>query len=169
MVWRTGGGTEGTHFVDQIIFQFARRQQRFGFLIEIGFIRRAAAFGDAEKFVLIAIDAVEVNLRRQVGAGVDFGIHIQRRILRITQVIFDVGVIHPASQRRLIAATGPHALPFFTHNDGRAGVLTGRQNTFGGDFRVAQELQCDVLVVFAGIRIAQNIGDLLLMGRAQHK
>ncbi len=45
----------------------------------------------------------------------------------------------------------------------------GRQNTFGGDIRVAQELQRDVFIVFAGFRIVKDIRHLLLMRRAKHK
>ncbi|MNE96021.1 hypothetical protein D3C80_1941780 [compost metagenome] len=72
-------------------------------------------------------------------------------------------------QSRLITAARPDALAFFTGDDGRAGVLTGRQNAFRGDIRVAQELQRHVFIVFAGLRIAQDIGDLLLVRRAKHK
>ncbi len=40
---------------------------------------------------------------------------------------------------------------------------------FGGDIRVAQELQRDVFIVFAGFRIVKDIRHLLLMRRAKHK
>ncbi|MNY26396.1 hypothetical protein D3C86_1602430 [compost metagenome] len=72
-------------------------------------------------------------------------------------------------QRGFVAAAGPDALAFFAGDDRRAGVLTGRQNAFRSDIGVTQELQRDVFVVFAGLRIGQDIGNLLLMRRTQHK
>ncbi|CDA02809.1 putative uncharacterized protein [Klebsiella variicola CAG:634] len=81
VVWRAGGGTEGTHLLDQIVFQLRRSDQRFGFLIEIGFIGGTAAFRHTQELILFTVDAVEIDLRRQVGAGVDLFIHIQRRVL----------------------------------------------------------------------------------------
>ena len=81
VVRRASRSPEATHFFHQPGFEFARAQQRFGFLIQIGFVRRAAAFGDAQEFVFVAVDAVEINLRRQVGTGVHFFIHIQRGVL----------------------------------------------------------------------------------------
>ena len=169
MVRWTGGSTEGAHLLDEVIFQLRGGDQRFGFLVQIGFVRRAAALGDAEEFVLIAIGSIEIDLRRQVGASVNLFIHIQRRVLRVAQVVLDIGVVHPLRQGGFIAAAGPHALAFFTHDDRGAGVLAGGQNTFGGDIRVAQELQRDVFIVFAGFRIVKDIRHLLLMRRAKHK
>ena len=81
MVRRAGCSTEGTHFLNEEVFQFAGSQQGFGFLVEIGFVGRAAAFSDTEEFVLIAIYRVQVDLCRQVSAGVDLFVHVQRRIL----------------------------------------------------------------------------------------
>ena len=133
MVRRACSRTESTHFLDQVVLQLARGEQRFGFLVEIGFVGRTAAFGDAEEFVLITVDAVEIYLCGQVGAGVDLFVHIQRRVLRVAQVIFGVGVVDAVRQGRFVTAASPDALAFFTDDDRRAGVLTGRQNTFRGD------------------------------------
>ena len=169
VVWRTRCGSQRPHLLNQVVFQLTRSEQRFGFLIKIGLVRGTAALRDAKEFVLIAIDAVEVNLRRQVGAGVHLFIHIQRGVLRIAQVIFDVGVIHPTRQRRFITTTGPDALALFADDNRRAGILAGWQNTLRRDVRVTQELQRHIFVVFTGVRVAQNIGNLLLVCRAQHK
>ena len=135
----------------------------------VSFIRRAAAFSDAEEFVLLAVGGVKIDLRRQVSAGVDLFIHIQRRVLRIAQVILDIGVINALRQRGFIAAAGPHALAFFAGNNRGTGILAGRQHAFGGDIRVAQKLQRHVLIVFAGFRVVENIRHLLLVRRAKHK
>ena len=169
MVRRACSRTESTHFLDQVVLQLARGEQRFGFLVEIGFVGRTAAFGDAEEFVLITVDAVEIYLCGQVGAGVDLFVHIQRRVLRVAQVIFGIRVVNTVGQRRFITAAGPDALAFFTNDNRRAGVLTGWQNAFRRDIGVTQELQGNVFIVLAGFRVAQNIGYLLLMRRTEHK
>ena len=169
MVRRAGRGTQGTHFLHQVVFQLRRGNQRFGFLIEIGFIRGTAAFCHAQEFVLVSVHAVEVNLRGQVGAGIHLFIHIQRGVLGITQVVFNVGVIHALAQGGFVTAACPDALAFLAHDDRGAGILTGRQDAFCGNFRVAQELQGDVLIVLAGFRVVKNGGNLLLMRRTQHK
>lgn len=122
VVRRASRGAQRAHLVDQVVFQFARRQQRLGFLIQIGFVGGTAALGDAQELVLFAVHAVEIDLRRQIAAGVDLFVHIQRGVLRIAQVLFDVGVVHPARQRFFIAAAGPDALALFADDNRRAGV-----------------------------------------------
>ena len=169
MVRRAGRGAQGPHLLNQIIFQLRRGDQRFGFLIQISFVGGTAAFRHAQEFILVTINAVEVDLRRQVGAGIHLFIHIQRRVLRVAQVVFNIGVIHALTQRRFVAAAGPDALAFLTHNDCRTGILTGGQDAFRRNFGVAQELQGNVLIVLAGFRIVKNGGNLLLMRRTQHK
>ncbi len=39
VVRRAGRGAEGAHLLHQVVLQLARREQRFGLLIEIGFVR----------------------------------------------------------------------------------------------------------------------------------
>ena len=89
--------------------------------------------------------------------------------MRIAQVVFGVGIVNAARQRRFVTAAGPDALAFFTGDNRRAGVLAGRQNAFRRDIRVTQELQGNVLIVLAGFRVAQDISNLLLMPRTEHK
>lgn len=108
-------------------------------------------------------------MRWQVAAGIDLFVHIQRRVLRVAQVIFDIGIKHAFGERGFIAAARPDALAFFTHDNRRAGILAGRQNAFGGDFGVSQELQRHIFVVFAGFGVMENGGDLLLVFRTEHK
>ncbi|MPN21275.1 hypothetical protein SDC9_168654 [bioreactor metagenome] len=92
----------------------------------------------------------------QVGASIHFFVHIQRRVLRVAQVIFNIGIKYAFGEGRFIAAAGPNALTFFTHDNCRTGVLAGWQHAFGGDFGVSQELQRYVLIVFAGFGIMEN-------------
>ena len=107
-------------------------------------------------------------MRRQVGAGVDLFIHIQRRVLRVAQVVFGVSVVDTVRQRGFIAASGPDTLAFLPTMMA-VPVSAGRQNAFCRDIGVTQELQRDILIVFAGLRVAENIGHLLLMRRTKHK
>ena len=169
MVRRTGRGAESAHLLNQVAFQLRRGNQRFGFLIQIGLVGRTAALGDTEEFVFVTVGSIKIDLRRQVSPGVDLFIHIQGRVLRVAQVILDIGVIDPLRQRRFIAAAGPDALALFTGDDCGTGILAGRQNAFGRDIGVTQELQGDVFVVFTGFRVVKDIGDLLLVRRAQHE
>ncbi|MNC23974.1 hypothetical protein D3C75_720140 [compost metagenome] len=89
--------------------------------------------------------------------------------MRVAQVIFNKGVVNATGQRFLITTPGPDALAFFTHDDGCAGILAGWQNALCRDFGVTQELERDILIVFAGFGIIEDISHLLLMRRAQHK
>ena len=54
-------------------------------------------------------------------------------------------------------------------NNGGAGVLAERQNALGSRFGVAQELQGDVLVVLAGLRVVQDGCHLEVVLAAQHE
>ena len=54
-------------------------------------------------------------------------------------------------------------------DDSGAGVLAQGELTLGGHLGIAQEGQCHVLVVVAGLGVAQNLGDLLIVGAAQQK
>ena len=92
----------------------------------------------------------------QVGAGIHFFVHIQRRVLRVAQVIFNIGIKYALGECRFVAATGPDALTFFTHDNCRTGVLAGWQYAFSSDFGVSQELQRYVFIVFAGFGIMEN-------------
>ena len=77
MVRRAGCGAESPHFLNEEILQLAGSQQGFGFLIEIRFVSRAAAFSDAEEFVLVTIYRIQIDLRRQVSAGVNLFVHME--------------------------------------------------------------------------------------------
>jgi hypothetical protein len=76
VIGRAGGGAERLHFLDAEFLEALRIEQGLGFLIEKGLVGRAAALGDEEEFVGIALGGVEVDLRGQVGLGVDLVIHV---------------------------------------------------------------------------------------------
>ena len=105
----------------------------------------------------VAGHGVDLDLRRQVRAGVHLAVHVERRELGVSQVAGAVGVEHAARDRRLVAAAGEDALPLLPHDDRRAGVLAGRQHTARRDARVLEELERDEPVVGRGLRIPEDV------------
>ena len=59
-----------------------------------------------------------------------------------------------------VVAGGPDLLAFFPDDGCGAGVLAEREDAVGGDFRVFEEHEGDHAVIFRGLRIAENRGDL---------
>ena len=169
VVGRAGGRAERLHLVDEIGHERGRIQNGLRFLEEVGLVGRAAALDHAQELVFAAFAGFNVDLSGQVAAGVLFFVHRQRGVLRITQGALRVGVVHAARERFLIAETRPNVLALFAVNDGRARVLAQRQDALGGRFGVAQEGQGDVLVVFAGFGILEDLGDLFVVGAAQQE
>ena len=123
-------------------------------------VRGAAAFADKEEFVFAALGGIEVDLRGQVGLGVDLVIHVQRRCLRVAKIFLGVGLIDALREFFGIIAAGPDLLAFFAHDGGGAGVLAERQNAMGGDLGIAQHHQRDHAVIFRGCRVIENRGNL---------
>ena len=79
VVGRAGRGAEELHLVGDERLEALRVEQRLGLLEEIGLVGRAAALGDEEELVFRALGGVDVDLRGQVGAGVDLPLHVERR------------------------------------------------------------------------------------------
>lgn len=93
VVRRARGSAERDHLVGQKLHDALRIEHGASLLIEEGFVRRAAAFGDEEELVGVAIGGIQIELRGQVGAGVLFVEHVQRGVLRVAQVVLRVGEI----------------------------------------------------------------------------
>ena len=66
--------------------QALRVEQRLGLLEQEALVRRAAALGHEQEVVRVAVGRVELDLRRQVRAGVLLVEHVERRDLRVAQV-----------------------------------------------------------------------------------
>ena len=90
MIRRTSGSSQSLHFFHQERNQCTRVQNCFCFLIQICFVGRTTTFRYAEEFVFHAFGSFDVNLCRQVTFCIYLIIHIQRRILRVTQVFFGI-------------------------------------------------------------------------------
>ena len=142
-------------------------QQRLGLLVQERLVRRAAAFGDEKEAVGAARLGVQLHLRRQVGAGVLFAVHVQRRHLRVPQVALVVGVVDAPRQRLGVVGEGEDVLPLVADGDGGAGVLAPRQHAAGGDVGVLEQLQGDEAVVVRRFRVFEDGGQLPEMAAAQ--
>ena len=124
---------------------------------EEGLIGRAAAFDHAEELVFVALDVEEVYLGREVRAGIDLFVHTLGRILRVTQVVFLVGVEDAVLDGFVVVEVCPYLCSFFAHDDGCAGVLAERKLPFGRDFGIAQKREGDVAVVVAGLGVVEDL------------
>ena len=134
-----------------------------------GFIGAAASFGNEQKFVFIPFGGIEIDLRRQIVAGVDLLVHIQRDGLGIAQIFFGVGFKNSFGEEFLIFAAGPDLLAFFADDGGCARILAERELKFGGNFGIAQHGDGNAAVVVGSFRIAQDLGNLLVVFGPQQK
>ena len=148
----------------------ARRvEQRLGLLEQQALVRRAAALGHEQEVVLVAAGGVELDLRRQVVAGVLLLEHVERRDLRVAQVGRGVGVEHAAREGALVDAVAghDHVLALLAHDDRRAGVLAPGEDPARGDVRVPQQLERDELVVRGRLGVVEDRAELAEVPGAQ--
>ena len=140
VVGGAGGGSQGADLVVEEFEQHLRVQHRLALLIEKALVGRPAALGDEEKFVGVSGLGEEVDLRRQVVAGVDFLVHRQRRQLAVAQIGFGIAAPDPGGECGGVVSIGPDLLPLLAHHNGGAGVLAHRQHAAGGDVGVLQQV-----------------------------
>ena len=160
VVGRAGGGAERLDLGFQEFQQPLGRQDRPRLLEQERLVGAAAALGDEHQGKLVGVvlarGGQDVELHRQVVAGVDLLEHRQRRHLRVAQVGLGVGAVDAPGQRLLLVAIDPDALALLAEHDRGAGVLAHRQHAAGGDVGVLQQVQRDEAVVRAGFRIVQD-------------
>ena len=164
-----GGGAEVLHLLDQVLLQLLRGEEGLGLLIEHGLVGAAATLGHEEELVVGVVGGEDVDLRREVGAGVDLLVHIQRHGLAVAQVLFGVGLVNPLADVLGVIDSGPDLLPLLGDDGGGAGVLAGGELELGGDHGVAQKGQGDAHVVAGSFGIAKDLGDLLVVRLAQEE
>ena len=167
VIGRAGRGSQGADLRVEELDQGLRVQQGLGLLVLIGLVGRAAAFGHEQELVGVAAGGVEVDLRRQIVAGVDLFVHVQRRDLAVAQVHLAIGPRDALGQRRFVAAAGPHPLALFAHDDGGARILAHGKHHTGGDIGVHQQVKGDETIVFRSFRVIDDGPQLFQMGRAQ--
>ena len=110
---------------------------------------------------------VELDLRRQVRAGVHLVVHVERRELRVAQVGPRVGVEDAARERRLVVAARPDALALLADDDRGAGVLARRQHHAGRDVGVLQHVEGDEAVVRRRLGVVEDRAQLRQVAGAE--
>ena len=114
-------------------------QERLGLLEEIALVGGAAALGDEEELVLGAGGGVEVDLGREVGAGVDLLVHVEGHGLGVAEVLLGVGLVDPSGEVLLVLHAGPDLLALLADDGGGAGVLAEGELELGGDLGVRKK------------------------------
>ena len=89
--------------------------------------------------------------------------------MRIAQVVLCVGVIYAKRESLFIFKVSPNTLTLLAVDNCRTRVLAEREDAFACCLRVAQELQCHILVVLRRFRVGKNLCHLLVVLTAQHK
>ena len=148
MIRRTSSGTQRLHLL------YEERNQRtlvlngsFGHGVEVGLVGRATTLGNHHELILGTLSGFDVDLSGEVATGIYFIVHVQRRVLRVAQVVLCEGVEHAQRQGFLVLETGPDLLTLLTVDDSRTRVLTERQDATCSDLGIAQELQGDILII----------------------
>ena len=131
VVRRAGRGAKGFHLGHQELFQTFRIEQRLGFLEQDGFVCAAAALGNEKELVFVPFRGIEIDLGRQIAAGIDLLVHVECDGLGIAQVFFGVCFENSFGKEFLIFAAGPDLLAFFADDGGCARVLTEGQFKLG--------------------------------------
>ena len=105
---------------------------------------------------VVAVDRLDLDLGGQVRAGVLLVVHVERRELRVAQVVVGVRAEHAARDRFAVAAAREDELALLALHDRGAGVLARRQHAAGGDARVLQQLERDEAVVRRRLGIVED-------------
>ena len=177
VVRRARGGAERADLLVEELQHPLGVQDRLGLLEQEGLVGRAAALGHEEELVLrrgsvldpveTARRGVQLDLRRQVRAGVLLLPHRQRGELGVAQVELGVGVVDALADPLGVVGAGEHALGLLAHHDRGAGVLAHRQHAAGGDVDVLQQVEGDEPVVARGLGVVDDPAQLGEVGGAQ--
>ena len=170
MVGRAGRGAQRAHFLHQEGDEGALvLDGRLGHRVEVGLVGAAASFGHHHKAVFIALGGLDVDLGRKIALGVHLGVHVQRSVLAVAQILLGVGIEDTKAQGLFVLETGPDLLAFLAMDDGRTGVLAEGKDALYGSLRIAQELQGHIFVIVAGLGVLEDGRHLLIVGAAKHK
>ena len=86
VVRRAGRRAERLHLLEDPRQQRRLVEQRLGLLVQVALVGAAAALGDEQELVRVAVDGRDLDLGGQVGAGVALVVHRDRRHLAVAQV-----------------------------------------------------------------------------------
>ena len=170
MVRRTSGCTQRLHLLYEernqgsLVLDGSLRHR-----IEIGLVGRATTLCHHHELILSTLGSLDVDLGRKVTTGVHLVVHIQRCILRVTEIVLREGVEHTQAQGLFILETSPHLLSLLTMNDSGTRILAERQDALAGHLGITEELQSHILVVLRCLGISEDLGNLFVMLAAQHE
>jgi hypothetical protein len=116
-----------------------------------------------------ALGRDEVDLGREVGAGVRLLEHVERRHLRVAQVLLGVALVDAARQLLGVVAARPDLLALLADDGAGARVLAHGQDAARRDLGVLEQRERDIAVVGRRLRVLEDGGDLLEMLRAQEE
>ncbi len=167
VIRRAGCRAERLQLLEQPRQQRLLVEQRLGLLEQVRLVGAAAALGDEQELVGVAVDGADLDLRRQVGTGVAFLEHRHRGHLAVAKVGREVRLLDPGGDRRFVAAARHHELALLGLDDRRAGVLAHRQHAAGGDGGVLEQVESDEAVVVRRLRVIEDVAQLFEMRRAQ--
>ena len=155
---------------DGLVHELRQRvgiEHRFRLLEQEGLVRRPPALRHELQLVLVAGNGLDLDLRRQVRAGIALLEHREWRHLRVAQVRAGVGVVDAVRQPGGIVGAGEHVLALVAVDDRRPRVLTRRQHHLRGDHGVLQHLHCHEPVVVGGLRVIEDRPKLRQMIRPE--
>ena len=135
-------------------------EEGLGLLEEQALVRRSTALGHEQQLVRVARDRFDLDLGGQVGAGVLLGVGVERRELRVPQVVVGVGAEDAAGDRLAVGTTREHELALLALHERGAGVLARGEHAAGGDARVLQQFERDEPVVRRGLGIVEDRREL---------
>ena len=161
VVRRAGGGPETADLGVEEPEQAFLVQDRLGLLEQVALVGRSAALGHEQQLVGVSVHRGDLDLRREVGAGVDLLPHRHRCELGVAEMRDAVGLIDAPGDRLLVAAAGEHVLPPLALDDGGPGVLAHRQHAAGGYAGVLEQVEGDETVVGRRLRIVEDVAELL--------
>ena len=167
VVRRAGGRAERAQLLVEEPQHRAAVQHRLGLLVQVALVGRAAALGHEQELVGVAGRGVELDLGRQVGAGVLLVPHRERRHLREAQRGGLVGLLDAEAEGPLVVAAGEHPLAALAHHDRGAGVLAHRQHAAGRDVGVLQQVEGDEAVVGRRLGVVEDPAQLREVGGPQ--
>ena len=134
-------------------------------LVEKGLVGGPPALGDEQELERIAVIGMQVDLRGQIGAGVDLLVHRERGQLAVAEVGLRVGPVDAPGKGLAVVAAGPDLLPLVPDHDRGAGVLAHGEDATRRGVRVLEERQRDVAIIRRRLRVIENGPQLRKVGR----
>ncbi len=168
VIGRTGSRSQGPDLLIQEFDQTLTLQQGRGALKQECLVGRPAALGNEQEFIgILSPLRIQLNLARQIVAGVLFFEHGERGNLTIAKIIVIIGIQDPFGERGFILSIGPDTPPLLAHHDGGAGILAHRQHTARRNIGILQKVIGDETIIVGRFRVIQNLRQLRQMARPQ--